>query len=42
MLSEIVTKINNKEKVYEIFDFTELSKELQQQFEEEINYILGK
>ena len=41
MLSEIITKINNKKEVYNIFDFSELSKELQQQFEEEIDYILG-
>ena len=41
MLSEIVTKINNKEEVYNIFDFSELTKELQQQFDEEIDYILG-
>lgn len=41
MLSEIVTNINNKETVYNIFDFGDLTKELQQQFDEEIDYILG-
>ena len=41
MLSEIVTKINNKEEVYNIFFFFFLTKELQQQFDEEIDYILG-
>ena len=41
LLSEIITKINNKEQVYKIFDFSELPKELQQQFDEEIDYILG-
>ena len=41
MLSEIITKINNKKEVYNIFDFNGLTKELQQQFDEEIDYILG-
>ena len=40
-LSDIVTEINNKEEVYKIFDFSKLTKPLQQQFDEEIDYILG-
>ncbi len=40
-LSDIVTDINNKEEVYKIFDFNELPEALQQQFDEEIDYILG-
>ena len=42
MLSEIVTKINNRDEVYSIFDFSYLDEELQKQFYEEIDYILGK
>lgn len=41
MLSEIVTKINNKERVYEIFSFENLPFEIKKEFEEEIDYILG-
>jgi len=41
MLSEIVSKINNKERVYEIFSFDKLPIEIKKEFEEEIDYILG-
>lgn len=40
-LSDIITEINNKEEVYKIFDFGELTEAIQQQFDEEIDYILG-
>lgn len=41
MLSEIVTKINNKERVFEIFSFEKLPLEIKKEFIEEIDYILG-
>ena len=41
MLSEIVSKINNKEMVYEIFSFDKLPLDIKKEFEEEIDYILG-
>ena len=41
MLSEIVVKINNKERIYEIFSFDKLPSEIQKEFIEEIDYILG-
>lgn len=41
MLSEIITKINNKERVYEIFSFDKLPTEIKEEFMEEIDYILG-
>ena len=42
MLSEIVLKINNKKSVYNFLSFEKLDQEIQQEFEEEINYILGE
>lgn len=42
MLSEIVTKIKSKERVYEIFSFDNLPNEIKKEFEEEIDYILGE
>ena len=41
MLSEIVSKINKKERVYEIFSFDKLPFDIKKEFEEEIDYILG-
>ena len=42
MLSEIVTKIGNKEEVYKLFSFENLNSEIKKEFDEEINYILGE
>lgn len=42
MLSSVISNMKNKNEVYDVFDFSDLEKHIQTQFDEEIKYILGE